>query len=136
MLSSIKDLLSTFYKGLLDKQIIAKSYFGLVGVSYLMYFVALFGVYSVNPVYLKHLSSFMKYFICSILILRFNPMYDFFGWGSFDKIDQTLVFSAAVFLLSTSGITDYLESRFVEAAARKKMIGEQREKNKTATNIM
>ncbi len=114
MLSSIKDLLSTFYKGLLDKQIIAKSYFALVGVSYLMYFVALFGVYSVNPVYLKHLSSFIKYFICSILILRFNPMYDFFGWGSFDKIDQTLVFSAAVFLLSTSGITDYLETSVVQ----------------------
>lgn len=86
--------------------LLKKGYFYMVLLSYVLYFVAMFGIYNYNPAYLKDLSEFLKYYICFILIYQFHP----FRVSTFDRDDQMIVFSSALFLLSTTGINEILRT--------------------------
>ena len=52
--------------------------------------------------YLSVLNYFMKIYICLLIIYRFNPL----STTAFTDFDRRLVFSSAVFLLSTTTIEE------------------------------
>ena len=81
--------------------------FGLYA-SYVLFFAALFGVWSYAPQYLGTLESVLQLYVAGILVLRFNPLW---GKKSFDAFDRRIVFSSALLLLASSSLTSYLKSR-------------------------
>jgi hypothetical protein len=77
-------------------------YYGLMYASYALYVIAMLGIASVAPTYLSTVHLVLKYFIIVFLMVRFNP------WTrheAFTAFDRTIVFSAALFLLTTTAIT-------------------------------
>jgi hypothetical protein len=77
-------------------------------VSYILYFIILFNVYDRDDInlqsHLDNLKFFLKIFVCTFLIIRFNPLTK----QSFTEFDRNIVFSSAFFLLSTTTITDFV----------------------------
>ncbi len=71
--------------------------------SYLLYAVAYFKIESYNPKYLSMLETIIKYYVISFLLIRFNP----FTKIKFTEFDRKIVFSSAVFLLTTTTISEY-----------------------------
>lgn len=76
---------------------------------YVLYFLILFNIYENSNIklqeHLENLKFFLKVFVCSILIIRFNPIFD---KNKFTEFDRRLVFSASLFLLGTTTFTDYI----------------------------
>jgi hypothetical protein len=72
-------------------------------LSYLFYFVAFFQLKTYNPEYLVLLQSGMKYYVISFLLIRFNP----FTRVRFTEFDRKVVFSSAIFLLTTTVLDKY-----------------------------
>ncbi len=105
---------------------VKKSYFYLVALSYLLYFITLFGVMKVNPAYLLEMNTFLKYYVCTLLIVRFNPLQ---VGVTFDRSDQLLVFSSAIFLLSTTGLNTYMHSILSKTKSKSDSEPESIEKN-------
>lgn len=83
-----------------------EAYTYLKNISYLFLFISSFGLSKYAPDYLDELNIFIKIFICSFLIYRFNPIN---GTTKFDDFDKTIVFDSAIYLLSTSLIINALE---------------------------
>jgi len=73
--------------------------------SYILFAIAFTGVYSVDPSYLTTLNSLIKYYVCVFLLIQFNP-YSKINCEEFE-FNRKIVFSACMFLLLTTGITDY-----------------------------
>ncbi len=73
---------------------------------YLLYVIALFGISTVAPEYLHYLTTFIKYYVLLVLIIRFNP------WNKFkvDDFDREIVFSFSLFYLITSLITTSIQN--------------------------
>lgn len=67
-------------------------------LSYILYIVAFFQLDFYNPKYLDYLDEFMKYYVILFLLIRFNPFVKF----AFTEFDRTIVFSSAIFLLTTT----------------------------------
>jgi hypothetical protein len=76
---------------------------------YILYFLIVFNIYEKSTLrlqeHLDNLKFFLKVFVCSILIIRFNPLFD---KSKFTHFDRRLVFSASLFLLSSTTLTDYV----------------------------
>jgi hypothetical protein len=72
----------------------------------------LFGITTTAPEYLTTLQSFLKFYISIILIWRFNP----FRKNEMTDFDRRLVFSCAMFLLTTTTITslviNYIKKKY------------------------
>jgi len=79
-------------------------------VSYLGYFLALIGLSRNAPEYMKELDYYVKIYISLFLIWRFNM----FRKIHFNEFDKKIVFSAGVFLFTTTAVSkllmDYLSS--------------------------
>ena len=78
--------------------------------SYILYVAIILGLSQTAPEYLDYLKDILKYFICCILLLRFNP----FSNHKFNNFDKQIVFQSALYLLSTTAITSYAESHFYQ----------------------
>lgn len=78
----------------------------IIYIFYILYVIILLGLSKSAPEYLHLLRDILKYFICAILILRFNPL----SSHKFTKFDKELVFQCAVYLLSTTTLTEYVLS--------------------------
>lgn len=77
-------------------------YLTILRVSYILFFIAFTGVFTLDPAYLITLENIIKYYISIILIIRFNPFVE----RKVTKFDRRLVFSSAVFLfISTAAFT-------------------------------
>lgn len=80
--------------------------FGLY-TSYLLFFISLTGIIALKPSYLTVLENILKYYVCIFLIVRFNP---FVKKRSITQkeidFDRRVAFSAGIFLLLTTAITD------------------------------
>ena len=74
-------------------------------LSYLLYFLLLLGV-STTPRYYDSIRTIVQVYISLFLIWRFNP----FRQTQFNYLDKRIAFSAGVFLLSTSIITDIFKA--------------------------
>ena len=75
-------------------------------IFYILLFITIFSTSKYAPEYLDELNIFIKLFICSFLIYRFNPI---FGTDTFEKFDKDIVFDCALYLLSSSLIINAIE---------------------------
>ena len=67
-------------------------------LSYLLYIIAYFRIGYYNPKYLGMLDTYMKTYVTLFLLIRFNPLVKV----HFTEFDRTVVFSSAIFLLTTT----------------------------------
>lgn len=72
-------------------------------LSYIFYFIAFFQIRTYNPEYLVLLQSGIKYYVIAFLLIRFNP----FSHVRFTEFDRKVVFSSAIFLLTTTVLDKY-----------------------------
>lgn len=79
-------------------------YFALY-LSYVLYFIAFFQIAQYNPKYQEILDSFIKYYVMLFLLIRFNP----FVKTTFTEFDRTVVFSSAIFMLTTTAFSNIAE---------------------------
>lgn len=80
-------------------------YLLIIGAIYLSYFLVVFGIYAVNPIYIEHLSVFIQVFICLFLIIRFHP----FRSHELRDFDDKLIFGSGLLLISNLGVTSYFQ---------------------------
>lgn len=76
-------------------------------LSYIMYFIVLFGLSEYAPQYLDYLRTLLKLYISLILIILYNPLV--YKEKKFDKFDSNIVFSCAIFLLLSTSLTQGIE---------------------------
>ena len=78
--------------------------------SWFLYILSLIAYFSlhVTPIY-SEIDRFIKLYIGSILIYKFNPV---FGKGDFTKFDKKLAWHAGFYLFISSIITPYINSIF------------------------
>lgn len=69
--------------------------------SYFLYTIILLGLSATAPKYLSTLRSFLKIYVSVFLLWRFNPYRN----ELMTKFDKRVVFSCALFLLTTTTIT-------------------------------
>ena len=75
-------------------------------LSWILYLTAYFGIlYSSDghTELLKVLDTYMKYYISAFLLIRFNP----FSKTQFTNFDRKVVFSSAIFLITTTALGQY-----------------------------
>tara|TARA_R110002012_G_scaffold89235_3_gene219301 strand:+ start:470 stop:775 length:306 start_codon:yes stop_codon:yes gene_type:complete len=71
-------------------------------LSYILYIVVYLRIGS-SKKYQELLENIMKYYVIGFLLIRFNP----FTKNTFTEFDRRIVFSSAIFLLTTTTITEY-----------------------------
>lgn len=71
--------------------------------SYILYIIAYLGIKYYDPKYLDMLENIIKYYVIGFLLIRFNP----FSSNKFNEFDRKIVFSSAIFLLSTTSVIQY-----------------------------
>ena len=72
-------------------------------LSYFLYIIAYLQIGYYNPKYLDMLQLYMKYYVTLFLLIRFNP----FTNNTFNEFDRKVVFSSAIFLLTTTAFNEY-----------------------------
>lgn len=75
-------------------------------LSYVLYIIAYLQIGTYNPKYLDTLQDFMKYYVTFFLLVRFNPLVK----SQFNEFDRKVVFSSAIFLLTTTIFNQYAKS--------------------------
>ena len=78
-----------------------------ITISYILIFASFFGFSSSAPQYLVNLDYYVRIYICLFLLWRFNP---FRKIENFTNLDRKIVFSAGLFILTTTALNDYLMS--------------------------
>lgn len=87
-------------------------------LSYFLYIIAYLQIGYYNPKYLDILQMYMKYYVTLFLLIRFNP----FTNNNFTDFDRKVVFSSAIFLLTTTAFNEYAKQLdFVEFVKLVKM---------------
>lgn len=71
-------------------------------LSYILYIVVYLRIGPSNK-YQKILENIMKYYVIAFLLIKFNP----FTKSNFTEFDRKIVFSSAIFLLTTTTISQY-----------------------------
>lgn len=85
-------------------------YLTIFYLSWILYFIALFGITTFNPKYLDTLNLIIKVYVSLFLIIRFNP----FTKLKINNFDRNIIFSSGIFLLSTTAITEVIRSFLVK----------------------
>ena len=85
--------------------------------TYSLYILFAVGIFKSAPQYLESLDYYVKIYISLFLLWRFNP----FRKINFTELDRKISFSAGIFLLTTSAITQIL-TKYLDSA---KMIIQQ-----------
>lgn len=92
-----------FYKDLSSAQ---ESIFNIFLVaSYILIFASYLGVSARAPKYLETLDYYVRIYICLFLLWRFNP---FRKIDNFTELDRKITFSAGLFILTTTALSNYL----------------------------
>ena len=81
-----------------------------ITVSWLLLILTFTGMFNEYPHEFEQIASYMKIYICLFLILRFNPIRQFFVNKPiiFTSLDRKIAFSAGLIVLSTTAIREYL----------------------------
>jgi len=87
------------------KKLHEKIFYLALYLSYVLYIIAFFQISHYNPKYLEILDSFIKYYVMLFLLIRFNP----FVKPTFTEFDRTVVFSSAIFMLTTTVFSNIAE---------------------------
>ena len=75
-------------------------------LSFALYFAIAIGLSANAPEYLDKLQSYTKLYVSLFLIWRFNPL----RRVRFTKLDAKIVFSAGIFLLTTSAFESIIRN--------------------------
>lgn len=75
----------------------------LLIMSYLLYAFVFIGIVNNSPSYLETLNFVLKIYVCLVLLIRFNPFVN----RQFTDFDKKIVFSCALFLISTTTINEF-----------------------------
>jgi hypothetical protein len=75
------------------------AYLWTMFIIHLTYAIVLIGFVETEPHYLATIEYYVKVYASIFLILRFNPYYH---TGKFTEIDRRIVYSVALFILTTS----------------------------------
>ena len=79
--------------------------------SYILYAIAFTGIYNIDPNYLTMLNSFIVYYVCLFLLIKFNPYIEISS-DDYDcktqEFNRKIAFSAGIYLLLTTSITKYV----------------------------
>lgn len=73
-------------------------------VSYVLIVAVYLGLSSTAGSYLHVIDYYMRIYICLFLIWRFNP----FRTVDFTELDRKIVFSAGLFILTTTALNQYI----------------------------
>lgn len=73
-------------------------------LTYLLYFVVYFNIWQTAPIYLDNINFFLKIYVSLILVYFFHP----FRKIKFDVFHQKLIFSAALFILSSVSLSAFI----------------------------
>ena len=91
---------------------VEKIYYIIMYATYFIYATSFIGIASFAPEYLETLQTMFNLYIALILIWRFHPWRNY----KFNPFDQQIIFSAAIFILSTTSLT---ENRFKLPSTRR-----------------
>ena len=78
-------------------------------LSYILFIITLTGMLYIDPVYLSTLRIILKYYVCAILLIRFNPFVKRSNKASDIEFNRRIAFSAGIFLLLTTTVTSIME---------------------------
>jgi hypothetical protein len=84
------------------------TYWGLLYLSYAIFFIAYLDVITIHPKYLDLLQNAMKYYIGIFLMIRYNPYLKSFH-KPMTSFDKHIVFSAGFFLIFTTAVLNFTE---------------------------
>jgi hypothetical protein len=96
--SKIKSVDTTIYT--ITKPI----YYFLFFALYLLYFALFFGLFYVNPSYIRILTTIIHVLICAFLIIRFHP----FRKHELKEFDSQIIFASAIVLFTNGPVFDAL----------------------------
>lgn len=82
---------------------------GFVLFSYASLILYAFGVTLVSPQHMQAVNQYVQVYLAIFLLLRFHPFRYQMHVG-FTELDRKVVFSAALFLLSTSILNNYVSN--------------------------
>jgi hypothetical protein len=71
---------------------------------YILYAISILGLSKNAPHYIETLDYYVKIYICLFLIYRFNPLRTKID---FTELDRKIVFSAGLFILTTTAISSF-----------------------------
>jgi len=74
-------------------------------ITYVLMFISFIGLSNIAPRMLTDLYYYIRIYICLFLIWRFNP---FRKIDKFTNLDRKIVFSAGLFILTTTALNKYL----------------------------
>jgi len=77
----------------------------VIFISYILIVCSFFGLSSIAPHYLDNLDYYVRIYICLFLLWRFNPLRKI---DIFTNLDRKIVFSAGLFILTTSALNEYV----------------------------
>ena len=81
-------------------------------ISYILYFLALFGITNYAPKYLDYLKTFLKVYVGLVLIIFYNPLT--YKKRQFTEFDRKIAFSSGLFLLLSTSIIGSFEKSLQE----------------------
>ena len=88
------------------------TYIKLIKINFILYFFAIVGFLVIPAKNLDILSMFLRTTVSIFLLIRFNP----YRKVKFTELDRRIVFSAAIFLFSTTTmdvlIKEFMKKRF------------------------
>jgi hypothetical protein len=95
-----------------------KAYMLGIYASYILFAIAFTGAMTINPKYMMLLETIIRYYVCAFLLIRFNPLsYKKSYSAAAIEFDRRMAFSAGIFLLLTSTITDLAHAYVKKARA-------------------
>ena len=77
-----------------------------INISYLLIFISAIGFSSFSNGYLESMDYYIRIYICLFLLWRFNPLRNHY---EFTELDRKIAFSAGLFILTTTALSEYLE---------------------------
>lgn len=79
-------------------------YYFLFFLLYLLYFALFFGIFYVNPSYIRILTGIIHVIVCLFLLIRFHP----FRKHELKEFDSKVIFASAIILFTNGTLFDAL----------------------------
>jgi hypothetical protein len=76
-----------------------------VSITYFLILISSLGLSNSAPKYLANIDYYIRIYICLFLLWRFNP---FRRIKTFTELDRKIVFSAGLFIITTTALNKYL----------------------------
>lgn len=84
-----------------------------INISYILYFIVLFGIIEFAPYYLNSIRQFLKVYIGILLVILYNSITFKYRSKKISEFDRKLIFNSGCFLLLSSSIISYYSNKFL-----------------------